>query len=100
MVDRIEMMTMRNVGVMPCRFVSTLFVMLGRFLMMLRSLLMMFSGLLVVLRTYVSPYLLPSLKVKGTPLARNRRQTFTLRLQPLSVELAGISVLKLRFRFP
>ena len=58
------MMTMRNVGVMPCRFVSTLFVMLGRFLMMLRSLLMMFSGLLVVLRTYVSPYLLPSLKVR------------------------------------
>ena len=38
---------------MPCCFVVTLFVMLGRFFMMLRSLLMMFSGLLVVLRTFM-----------------------------------------------
>src|ERR1022692_3763025 len=53
MLDRSEMMTMRNVGVMPCCFVSTLFVMLGCLLMMLRSLLMMFSGLLVVLRTFM-----------------------------------------------
>ena len=47
------MMTMRNLGVMPCRFVSTFFVMLGCFFMMLRSLLMMFSGPLVVLRTFM-----------------------------------------------
>jgi hypothetical protein len=53
MVGRIEMMPMRKVGVMSCRFVVTLFVMLGRFLMMLRSLFMMFSGLLVVLRTFM-----------------------------------------------
>jgi hypothetical protein len=51
MVGRIEMMPMRKVGNVPDCFVVTLFVMLGRFLMMLRSLLMMFSGLLVVLRT-------------------------------------------------
>ena len=57
MVGRIEMMPMRKVGVMPCRFVVTLFVMLGRILMMLRSLLMMFSGLLVVLRTFMFRHL-------------------------------------------
>jgi hypothetical protein len=57
MVGRIEMMPMRNLGMMPCRFVVTLFVMFGRFLMMLRSLLMMFSGPLVVLRTFMFRHL-------------------------------------------
>jgi len=31
------MMPMREMGVMPCRFVMTLFVMLGGFFMVLRS---------------------------------------------------------------
>src|SRR5450755_576269 len=77
MVDRIEMMTMRNVGVMSCRLVSTLFVMLGCFLMMLRSLLMMFSGFLVVLRTFMfrHTYCSPFESV-GYVVARRRQTVF------------------------
>jgi hypothetical protein len=49
-VRRIQMMAMSNVGVMSCRFVITLFVMLSGFSMMLRSLIMMFGSLLMMFR--------------------------------------------------
>jgi hypothetical protein len=48
MMGRIQMMSMCNVGVMPCCFVIALFVLLRRFSMMLRSLLVMFCGLLML----------------------------------------------------
>jgi hypothetical protein len=40
-----QMMPMRDVGVMPCRLVMILLMMLGGFFMVLRSLLVMFGGL-------------------------------------------------------
>ena len=44
---------MSNVGVMPCRFVMALFVLLGGFFMVLRSFLMMFGCLLMMFSGFV-----------------------------------------------
>ena len=49
----VQMMAVRNVGMMPGLFVITRFVMFGRFTMMTRGLFMMLGRALVMLRTFM-----------------------------------------------
>jgi len=49
----VQMVPMRNVGVMPSLFVITGFVMFGRFTMMMRGIFMMLGCLLVMLRAFM-----------------------------------------------
>jgi hypothetical protein len=52
-VDGMQMVVMRDMGMMSALFMRTLFVMSGRFLVMEGRVLVMFSGLLVMFRSFV-----------------------------------------------
>jgi len=62
MVGGVQMMAMRDMGMMPTLFVRSLFVMASRLLVMMSRMLVMFSGLLVMscafmLGHFVSPFM-------------------------------------------
>jgi hypothetical protein len=56
-VLRVQMMTLRHVGVMPALLVIAGFVSLGRFLVMPRRVFVVFSGPLVMLSAFVCRHL-------------------------------------------
>jgi hypothetical protein len=52
-VGSMQMVAMRDMGMMPALFMRTFFVMSGRLLVMAGRVLVMFSGLLVMFRSFV-----------------------------------------------
>jgi hypothetical protein len=58
MMSREQMVAVRNMGMMPCRFVVAGFMMLGRLLVMLGRMPVVFSRFFVMLRTFMLSHML------------------------------------------